>query len=206
MKGLSTMVEKMYSQFNTPEAMLNAMRLTLQEINPQHKQEQYAFEEGLRVLRECLDDAQESLLDAYLAEEERSMAEQLFYLFWKGVQQNYECFRNPVNAYFLKMDFEDFHQESLMTAFFPRDYEDSGRKFVISIPENMRVLSEPITSYYAYLQTWGYKLSHYYGFNFGDTFLQRIIPGYRPNYVISIVYRSILEKFFSIHTLSASEV
>ena len=202
MKGLSTMVEKMYSQFNTPEAMLNAMRLTLQEINPQHKQEQNAFEEGLRVLRECLDDTQAGLLDAYIAEEERSMAEQLFHLFWKGVQQNYECFRNPVNGYFLEMDFEDFHQESLMTAFFPHHYEDAGRKFILSLPENLKVLSDPIISYYAYLQTWGYKLTHYYGFCYGNTFLRSIIPSYRPDQVLTIRYGWMLENCFSIQNLS----
>lgn len=197
MKGLSTMVEKMYSQFNTPEAMLNAMRLTLQEINPQHKQEQNAFEEGLRILRECLDDTQEGLLDAYIAEEERSMAEQLFHLFWKGVQQNYECFRNPVNAYFLKMDFEDFHQESLMTAFFPHKYEEAGRIFIFALPDELRVLTDPIIAYYSYLQTWAYKLAHYYGFVYANGFLKKIIPGYHANHCTTIIYRAMLNRYFS---------
>lgn len=196
------MVEKMFSQFNTPAALLDAMRLTLQEVNPQHQQEQYAFEEGVRVLRECLNEDQSKLLDAYIDEEERSMAEHLFYLFWKGVQQNYECFRNPVNAYFLKMDFEDFHQENLMTAFFPRNYEDAGRKFVISLPENLKVLSDPITSYYAYWKTWGYKLAHYYGFCYGNTLLGSIIPSYRPDQVLTIRYGWMLQNCFSIQNLS----
>lgn len=196
------MVKKMFSQFNTPESLLSAMRQTLQEINPRHTQEQYAFDEGLRVLRECLDNDQENFLDAYIDEEERSMAEHLFYLFWKGVQQNYECYKNPINTYFLKMDFEDFHQESLMTTFFPRKYEDAGRKFILALPNELRILSDSIISYYSYLHTWAYKLAHYYGFIYGNTFLQRIIPSYVPNQVASFVYQSMLEQFFAISNLS----
>lgn len=192
------MIQKLFTQFNSPESILRAMRDTLQEICPQHQQEQYAFEQGLRILREALDDDQNKLLDSYIEEEERSIAEHFFYLFWKGVQQNYDCYRNPANSYFLKMDFEDFHQESLMRSFLPLNYKDIGTTFTRSLPKDIVVLSEPIVSYYCYLQTWGYKLAHYNGYKYANQFLTKIIPGFHPNFCLTIRYQSILENYFNI--------
>ena len=198
------MIQKLFTQFNSPESILRAMRETLVKVCPQHQQEQYAFEHGLHILREALDDDQNKLLDFYIEEEERSIAEHFFYLFWKGVQQNYDCYRNPANSYFLKMDFEDFHQESLMTSFLPLNYKDIGTTFTRSLPKDIIVLSEPIVSYYCYLQSWGYKLAHYYGFCYADTFLQKVIPGYKPTQHLSIIYRSELEDYLGITSLSAN--
>lgn len=200
------MIEKMFTQFNTPEALLNAMRETLKTIHPQYEREISSYKEGLYVLREALDEYQLKLLDAAIEEDERNLASHLFYLFWKGVQQNYACYKNPVNRYFLKMDFEEFHQESLMTAYFPNKYDDAGRTFVMSLPENLRVLTDPIYSYYAYWQTTGYKLAHYYGFIYADSFLPQIIPGYHPDLVATITYNAILCDYFSLPYLTSKEI
>lgn len=162
--------------------------------------------EGLRVLREALDEHQLKLLEAAIEEDERSLASHLFYLFWKGVQQNYACYKNPINRYFLKMDFEEFHQESLMTSFLPPKYDDAGRAFVMSLPENLRVLTDPIYSYYAYWQTTGYKLAHYYGFIYADSFLPQIIPGYHSDHVATITYNAIMCKYFSLTYLTSKEI
>lgn len=200
------MIEKMFTQFNTPEALLNAMRETLKTIHPQYEREISSYKEGLHVLREALDEYQLKLLDAAIEEDERNLASHLFYLFWKGVQQNYACYKNPVNRYFLKMDFEEFHQESLMTAYFPNKYDDAGRTFVMSLPENLRVLTDPIYSYYAYWQTTGYKLAHYYGFIYADSFLPQIIPGYHPDLVATITYNAILCDYLSLPYLTSKEI
>ena len=192
------MIQKLFTQFNSPESILRAMRETLAKVCPQHQQEQYAFEHGLHILREALDDDQNKLLDSYIEEEERSIAEHFFYLFWKGVQQNYDCYRNPANSYFLKIDFEDFHQESLMTSFLPLNYKDIGTTFTRSLPKDIVVLSEPIVSYYCYLQTWGYKLAHYNGYKYANQFLAKVIPNFHPNYCLTIRYQSILESYFNI--------
>lgn len=200
------MVEKKFVQFNTPESLMEAMKETLKIIHPQFKSELSSYEEGLRVLREVLDEHQAPLLDAAIEEDEQSLAEHLFYLFWKGVQQNYLCFENPVNRLFLKMDFEDFHQESLMSSFLPKNHNEAGRTFIFSLPENLRVLTDPIYSYYAYWQTTAYKFAHFYGFTYADSFLPQIIPGYHPDHVATITYHSIMSKYFSLTCLTSKEV
>ena len=186
------MIDKLYEKLLDPLAMLNAMKETLRQIDPQYADEEAAFHVGIQALRNALLTDPPVSLEAYLEEEERDMAECLLHLFWKGVKQNYDCFVNPVNKLFLQMDYEDIHQESLMRHFLPSKFDDLGTKFVQSLPADMNDMTAPITSYYAYLQTVAYKLAHYYGFRFADTFLTRVIPGYYPDSSTTMIYGSML--------------
>ena len=92
------------------------------------------------------------------------------------------------------MDYEDFHQETLMHHFFPAKFDDLGTKFVRSLPSEMKDATDPIISYYSYLHTIAYKLAHYYGFRFGDKFLPKVVPGYHPDGATSSIYALILQK------------
>lgn len=186
------MIDKMYEKLIDPQAMLAAMKETLRQIDPKYSQEEAAFLAGIEALIEGLPSDHPISLDAYLEEEERDMAECLLHLFWKGVKQNYDCFVNPVNKLFLRMDYEDFHQESLMRQFFPAKFEDMGTKFAHSLPTEMNDMTAPIISYYTYLQTVAYKLAHYYGFRFGDGFLAKVVPGYYSDSSTTIIYGSML--------------
>jgi len=193
------MIDKLYEKLIDPKAMLAAMKETLRQIDPQYSKEEAAFFDGIEALRAGLPSDHPVSLDAYLEEEERDMAECLLHLFWKGVKQNYDCFINPVNKLFLQMDYEDFHQESLMRYFFPAQFDDMGTKFAHSLPAEMSNATEPIISYYTYLQTIAYKLAHYYGFRFGDTFLSKVVPGYYPDGATSSTYALILHNDIGLH-------
>lgn len=186
------MINKMYEKLVDPQAMLAAMKETLRQIDPKYSEEEAAFLDVIQALRERLSSDHPVSLDAYLEEEDRDMAECLLHLFWKGVKQNYDCFVNPVNKLFLRMDYEDFHQESLMRQFFPAKFEDMGTKFAHSLPTEMNDMTAPIISYYTYLQTVAYKLAHYYGFRFGDGFLAKVVPGYYSDSSTTIIYGSML--------------
>ena len=186
------MIDKLYEKLLDSQAMLKAMKETLRQIDPQYADEEAAFHAGVQALRNELPADHPVSLDAYLEEEERDMAECLLHLFWKGVKQNYDCFANPVNKLFLQMDYEDIHQESLMHHFLPTKFDDLGTKFAQSLPAEMNDMTAPITSYYAYLQTVAYKLSHYYGFRFADTFLTRVVPAYYPDSSTTMIYGSML--------------
>lgn len=164
------MIDKLYEKLIDPQAMLAAMKATLRQIDPQYSKEEAAFFDGIEALRAGLPSDHPVSLDAYLEEENRDMAESLLHLFWKGVKQNYDCFVNPVNKMFLQMDYEDFHQESLMRHFFPAKFQDMGTKFAHSLPAEMSDATDPIISYYTYLQTIAYKLAHYYGLAHSVTF------------------------------------
>lgn len=192
------MIDKLYEKLIDPQAMLSAMKETLRKVDPNYNSEESAFLENVQSLREQLPEDHTVSLEEYLAEEERDMAECLLYLFWKGVKQNYECFTNPVSKLFLRLDFEDIHQESLMHHFFPVQYDDLGTKFAQSLPAEMADMTEPIISYYSYLQTVAYKLAHYYGFLFGDTFLSKVIPGYFPDGAVSSTYTLVISKVLGI--------
>lgn len=193
------MIDKLYEKLIDPQAMLAAMKETLRKIDPQFSREEAAFLDGIEALQSELPYDHPVSLDAYLEEEERDLAECLLHLFWKGVKQNYDCFINPVNKMFLQMDYEDFHQESLMRHFFPAQFNDMGTKFAHSLPAEMSNTTEPIISYYTYLQTVAYKLAHYYGFCFGDAFLSKVVPGYYPDGATSSTYALVLSKDLNIY-------
>ena len=197
------MIDKLYEKLIDPQAMLAAMKETLRQIDPQYSKEEAAFFDGIEALRTGLPSDHPVSLDAYLEEEERDMAECLLHLFWKGVKQNYDCFVNPVNKMFLQMDYEDFHQESLMRQFFPAKFQDMGTKFAHSLPAEMSDATDPIISYYTYLQTNAYKLAHYYGFRFGDTFLSKVVPGYFSDGVTTIIYGRMLQEDLNLKNLAA---
>ena len=186
------MIDRMYELLIDPQAMLGAMKDTLRQIDPQYENEEAAFHAGIQALRSTLPADHPVSLDAYLDEEDRDMAECLLYLFWKGVKQNYDCFVNPVNKTFLKMDYEDIHQESMMHHFLPSEFNDLGTKFAQSLPAEMNDMTAPIISYYTYLQTVAYKLAHYYGFRFGDSFLAKVVPGYYSDSSTTIIYGRML--------------
>ena len=197
------MIDKLYEKLIDPKAMLAAMKETLCQIDPQYSTEEAAFLSGIEALRAGVPSDHPVSLDAYLEEEERDMAECLLHLFWKGVRQNYDCFVNPVNKMFLQMDYEDFHQESLMRHFFPSQFDDLCTKFAHSLPTEMSNATEPIISYYTYLQTIAYKLAHYYGFRFGDSFLPRVVPGYFSDGVTTIIYGRMLQEDLNLKNLAA---
>ena len=197
------MIDKLYEKLIDPKAMLAAMKETLRQIDPQYSKEEAAFFDGIEALRAGLPSDHPVSLDAYLEEEERDMAECLLHLFWKGVKQNYDCFVNPVNKMFLQMDYEDFHQESLMRQFFPAKFQDMGTKFAHSLPAEMSDATDPIISYYTYLQTNAYKLAHYYGFRFGDSFLPIVVPGYFSDGATTIIYGRMLQEDLNLKNLAA---
>ena len=186
------MIAKLYEKLLDPLTMFNAMKETLRQIDPQYADEEAAFHAGIQALRNALPADNPVSLDEYLEEEEKDMAECLLYLFWKGVKQNYDCFVNPVNKTFLKMDYEDIHQESWMHHFLPSEFNDLGTKFAQSLPAEMNDMTAPISSYYTYLQTVAYKLAHYYGFRFGDSFLAKVVPGYYSDSSTTIIYGRML--------------
>lgn len=196
------MIDKMYEKLVDPQAMLAAMKETLRQIDPKYSEEEAAFLDVIQALRERLSSDHPVSLDAYLEEEDRDMAECLLHLFWKGVKQNYDCFVNPVNKMFLQMDYEDFHQESLMRHFFPAQFKDMATQFTRSLPAEMSNATDPIISYYTYLQTNAYKLAHYYGFRFGDSFLPRVVPGYFSDGATTIIYGRMLQKDLNLKNLA----
>lgn len=61
-----------------------------------------------------------------------------------------------------------------------------AQAFARSVPEEKWELLDPITDYFAYLKTWGYKLAFYEGFCLADSLLPHLIPAYVPDAMLSM--------------------
>ena len=109
-----------------------------------------------------------------------------------GFQQNLECFQNPVNTMFLKMDFEDFHREQRMHTL-PEVQKaaktiNAFHEVMRTLPEEKKNLTDGISEFMCYLETTGYKLAHYFGFILADEFLPYVIPGYCRDSCTTLLY------------------
>ena len=66
--------------------------------------------------------------------------------------------------------------------------------FLKALPENCLEAAEGITDFFSYLETVGFKLAHYWGFQFANRFLPDVIPGYAPDPFFTAKYRRMLEQ------------
>ena len=193
------MIDNFFLPMIAPLSILSAMKETLRTIDPQYQAEEDSYLHGLDALRHALPENHPIALDAVVDEDDRILGANLLFLFWRGVKQNYDCFQNPVNKLFLQMDYEDFHQEYLLENFIPEGHSDLGRKFALSLPANMKHLLDPIRSYHSYMETTAYKMSHYYGFLFGNKLLTQIAPGYFPDFAVTNIYTLSLQRDLGIN-------
>ena len=193
------MIDNFFLPMIDPLALLSAVKETLRTIDPQYQAEEDSYLHGLDALRHALPENHPTALDAVVDEDDRSLGANLLFLFWRGVQQNYDCFQNPVNKLFLQMDYEDFHQEYLLGNFISEGHSDLRHKFALSLPADMEHLLDPISSYHSYMETTAYKMSHYYGFLFANKLLTQIAPGYFPDVAVTSIYALSLQRDLGIN-------
>ena len=58
--------------------------------------------------------------------------------------------------------------------------------------------NDDILGYTTYLETFGPKLAHYFGYLLGDELLARIVPGYQPDPLLTIRYRDWVRTYMGI--------
>jgi hypothetical protein len=195
-------VKSLMNQFTSPEVVLQNVSNTLRQIAPDFVKEERQYYESIGVLKDTLGASMKPSVDEYIAAIEEEISAELVYVAWLGFQQNIECFNNPINTMFLKMDYEDFHRERRM-ATLPQ--VQHALKTINAFHDVLRTrsgfnheLTEGITSYITYLETVGYKLAHYFGFIFADKFLEHVIPGYRSDMVTTMQYERELEDYLGL--------
>lgn len=98
-----------------------------------------------------------------------------------GLKANLDHFRDPIARTFLEVDPETYLQESVAHSM-PQYIE--AQKILNTVGVN-----DAIIEYTTYLETFGPKLAHYFGYLLGDEFLPKIIPGYQPDPLLTIRYR-----------------
>ena len=195
-------VKSLMNQFTSPEVVLQNVSNALRQIAPDFVKEERQYYESIGVLKDTLGASMKPSVDEYIAAIEEEISAELVYVAWLGFQQNIECFNNPINTMFLKMDYEDFHRERRM-ATLPQ--VQHALKTINAFHDVLRTrsgfnheLTEGITSYITYLETVGYKLAHYFGFIFADQFLEHVIPGYCRDMVTTMQYEMELQDYLKI--------
>lgn len=195
------------AQTTDPQRILDDLRKTLRKTDPAFSAEEEKYIQASAALTEYADSLTGPSVHDYLAAEDQKIAAELVYAGWLGFQFNLDCFNNPINALMLRQDFEDLHLERRMHTL--PAVQDATLKidaFYRVLPEDLRELTAGITSYYAYLQTAGYKLAHYFGFIFANQFLYYVLPGYSADDVITLEYRRNLSEFLHVDIGAASGV
>ena len=195
-------VKSVMTQLTDPELILQRMSDTLRKIDPKFVNEEQKYFCAVDALKEVIGDTVSPSASEYIAAREQQICAELIYVAWLGFQQNLECFQNPINTMFLKMDYEDFHRERRMHTL-PEvqkalEIRNAFYEVLRTLPEEKRKITEGITEYMSYLETTGYKLAHYFGFILADQFLHHVVPGYVSDSVATMQYRWDLQKYLQL--------
>lgn len=173
--------------------VLQHLHTVLQQLDagyPDEQQNYRRFQQLLQAaLPETLDTA--TFTDAL----EARLSAELTYVSWLGFVLNLNCFYIPAYKSMLELDYEELHQEALFRQF-PQVEQASQtiEAFLKALPEGCLEAAEGITDFFSYLETVGFKLVHYWGFQFANRFLPDVIPGYAPDTFFTAKYRRMLEQ------------
>lgn len=184
------MAESTFSVFHPDSAdLLSILLQRLVVIDPCFEEEQHQFQLTL----ECMKKETNMSVEAYISSLDILLSAKLLYIAWLGVSWNLDCFRNPAAKLRLDSDYEDLHGEIFFQAI-PQIRAAENRIFQDAqcIPSCCQEFTEKINNYYAYLETVGFKLMHYWGFLWANDFFPKVIPGYVADTVFTARYTHML--------------
>ena len=195
-------VQSVMSQLADPGVIMENVSDTLRKIDPQFAHEEQQYICTVEALKAEIGDTVSPTAAEYIAAKEQKICAELVYVAWIGFQQNLACFQNPVNSLFLKLDYEDFHQERRMHML-PQVRQalktiDGFHSALRESPERNKDLTDGIVSYMSYLETTGYKLAHYFGFILADKLLEHVVPGYCSDSLTTLAYARELREYLKL--------
>ncbi len=182
MKKINETVSKM---LDFP-AVMEELTAVFGEMDPGFPNIERAFSEAAQGLVDEFGAPAQTFLTA----KESEFCIEALSLCWSGFLLNYQCFQDPVHSLMLDCDFEVLHQENRLPSI-PALGQFSKDAAALSsmLPAGSERLL-PITEYYSYLQTNGYKLAHYYGFRLANRLLPYLVPGFVPDELLAWKYKS----------------
>ena len=196
-------VASILNQMTNPKNIMQDLKDTLRELDPMYQEEENKFLKACSIIDQEMKAFGCSGVAEYIAAKDEELAMELIYIGWQGFQLNLEIFKNPINALLLNEDYEDLHLErrlgTLTSATQAREVQANIRLRFNELPEEQQNLMQTITAYYSYLQTYGYKLAHYFGFRLADVFLPYVIPGYMSDPVCTFQYANDLTRTFQMN-------
>lgn len=195
-------IESVLRQMTDAKSIMQDLLETLREVDPEFPEIESKFLKASADLERELGDKVVPSAGEYLAAKEEEFILELIYIGWQGFQLNLDIFKNPVNALLLKGDFEDLNCErrlgTLDTAGKARQVQNDFYAALKEIPEGTQNLTDGVTEFYAYLETTGYKIAHYFGFRLADRFLPFVVPGYTNDSVNTLQYSGELKRYLQI--------
>lgn len=116
-----------------------------------------------------------------------------------GLKMNYEHFMNPTlpNCTWPQVDYDDYLPTDIACSM--PAYEEASRfieSFGEKLPQDQTEIWKAVTEYTSALEVYGTKLAHYCGYLIGNDLLIHCVPGYRPDCVLNLRYRHMLEEYF----------
>ena len=164
--------ETIFALLTDTDTLLESVYQAIADVDPNYAKEKATYEQGVQALLQAVPGAEE-----YLQARRQELASDIRFSMWQGFMWNLDCHRNPINKLLPKvLDFEDLCQESQMhTLPAAQEAQAAARAFAQSLPEDKRPLLDPIIDYFAYLETYGYKLAHSAGFNLADKLLPLVV-------------------------------
>lgn len=163
----------------TGRQLVQELKTALAQVDHNYTEEQLAY-----------DQAAAQLSDNTFAEAlEIQFGAKLLYVTWQGTCWNLDCYRNPVNKLRLHTDYEELHGEYHFPALPQvRATEEAIHTAIQRFTPEQQELARQLEDYYAYLETAGFKLAHLWGFQWGNAFFPKVIPGYSPDLVFTSKY------------------
>ena len=110
-----------------------------------------------------------------------------------GMKANLDHFRDPIARTFLEVDPEIYLRETVAHSL-PQYLEAQNVRNTIDA-------NDDIINYATYLETFGPKLAHYWGYMLGNGLYSHIIPGFREDQRLTDAYRHMLEEYLEIRIL-----
>lgn len=178
-------------------SVLGQLYAALQQLDGDYPAEKHGYAHFQQLLREALPEALD--MKSFTEALEARLSAELTYVSWLGFILNLDCFRFPACKKALEApEFEALHREAQFRQL-PQVTQASRtiEAFLRALPESCLEAAEGILDYFSYLETVGFKLAHYQGFQFANRFLPDVVPGYAPDPSLSAAYRRMLEQNLS---------
>ena len=166
--------ETILAQLNDNDALLESVYQAIAEVDPNYAEEMAAYERGVQALLQAVPGA-----ETYLQARRQELASDIRFAMWQGFKWAMDCHRDPIYKLLAQLDFEDLCRESQMHTFpAAKAAQATARAFTRSLQETQLPLLDPIIDYFAYLETYGYKLAFRSGFTMADRLLPLVTSGY----------------------------
>ncbi len=165
--------ETILAHLTDTDALLESVYQAIAEADPDYAEEMTAYEQAVHTLLQTVPGS-----EIYLEARRQEFASDIRFAIWQGFLWNLDCHRNPVNKLLAQLDFEERCQESKMHSLPSAiNAQNKARAFTQFLPQDQRLLLEPIIDHFAYLETYGYKLAYSAGCKLASHMLPLVTPG-----------------------------